>query len=185
MKRTLITAALTLPAHWDGVHTIHVTTPDEVEAMMTVAPDAQADLRAAAYGQKFGDRATLYTDETGLHIVAVRRVPAAQVGAQALLAEAYRASPEACDAVARREGAPDWADLTHGLEFAPQDTGGGCAALVAPLPNGHAMSLTNGDSRLPETLQDFYVGVAPEPIAEETFYLFVRGGQLTELFPAA
>ncbi|MFT2720372.1 hypothetical protein ACMT4L_10245 [Deinococcus sp. A31D244] len=68
MKRTLITAALTLPAHWDGIRTIHVTTPDEVEAMMTVAPDIQADLRAAAARHaQHAERVTLHTDETGLH----------------------------------------------------------------------------------------------------------------------
>ncbi|MXV21891.1 hypothetical protein [Deinococcus xianganensis] len=185
MKRTLITAALTLPALWNGTDPIRATTPDDVDALLTVAPEAQADLRAAAHGQQSGDRATLYTDETGAHVIAVRPVPAAQVKAQRLLAEAYRVAPEACDAVARREGAQDWADLTHGLTFTGQDTGGGCTALVADLRSGHALSLTNGDSRFPDTLQDFYVGVAPTAIEEETFSLFVRGGVVTELFPAA
>jgi len=45
--------------------------------------------------------------------------------------------------------------------------------------------LTNGDSRFPANRLDFSAGVAPTFIGVETFYLFVRGGVVTELFPAA
>ena len=45
--------------------------------------------------------------------------------------------------------------------------------------------MINGGSRFPATRRDSSVSVAPTAIEEETFSLFVRGGVMTDLFPAA
>ncbi|OWL95445.1 hypothetical protein CBQ26_11830 [Deinococcus indicus] len=185
-RRTIINALLTLPHDWDGQRTVHVRTADDVEAMMTVAPEIQADLRAAAARHaQHADRVTLHTDETGLHIVAVNVTPAHLIEAHQRLADAYRAAPAACDAAARATGAQDWADLVHGRHFARVCLGGTCAALAADVQGGYTLLLSNAGPGFPDSLTSYDVTLTHLAGEVSIFGLRVKSGQITNLYPAA
>ena len=66
-------AALELPAHWDGRHTVHVADDEGNEAQMTVEPAVANALRRAALlaQHRLCRRIDLGLDTSGLHIVEV------------------------------------------------------------------------------------------------------------------
>ncbi|GAA5437705.1 hypothetical protein [Deinococcus aquaticus] len=170
-RRTIINALLTLPHDWDGQRTAHVRTTDDVEAMMTVAPEIQADLRAAATRHaQHADRVTLHTDETGLHIVAINVTPADELEPHAYLLEASRAAPAWCDAVAHREGVTSWADLVHGLKFDILKDGPRHLGLHSLLPSGHALFISDSGQGVPRNLAGFQ-------LTHRALHLTVRDGR--------
>lgn len=91
--------------------------------------------------------------------------------ARAILQRVYELDSALLDARARSLGASDWQALTDGLEFSGQDTGGGCMMLVAALPGGYGLGITDGDAGFPTDVRSFWVGIMDQE-GEELLSLF-------------
>ena len=70
---TLDFAALELPPHWDGKHTVHVEDSEGNAAQMTVERCVSNAMRRAALLAQHGlcSRIDLGLDSSGLHVVSV------------------------------------------------------------------------------------------------------------------
>jgi len=96
---------------------------------------------------------------------------------QGILKAAYALAPARLQDAARAVGATDWDDLTGGLTFSGQDTGGGCLMMVASLPGGYLLGVTDGEAGWPTDEGTFWVGVSDEESGDELAWVFSTGDQ--------
>jgi len=91
--------------------------------------------------------------------------------------KAYTLDSGGLDATLRGLNLPEWAALVAGLEFQSWDTGGGCMMLVADLPRECRLGITDGETGLPSSAENFCVGITDSD-GEEVYAAFVTGGQV-------
>jgi hypothetical protein len=78
---------------------------------------------------------------------------------QTILHRAYERDSLGLDTIARQLGAADFPTLTSELEFGGWDSGGGCMMLLAELPAGHRLQLTDGEVDVPTNADQWCVGI--------------------------
>ena len=94
-----------------------------------------------------------------------------------ILKRAYALDATNLDATAYLLGKQGWAELVEGMELEEADTGGGFAMLTGELPDlGYFLSITDGESSLPRSTEDFYVGITQEPGEGELYFVSARNG---------
>ncbi|MVN87602.1 hypothetical protein GO986_12580 [Deinococcus sp. HMF7620] len=98
---------------------------------------------------------------------------------RSILQRAYELDGATLDHLAAGYGAGNWAELTGSLSFEGMGIGGGGMALVAQTSAGPWVSLTDGETDVPDSDIDFCLIIEPELFAGEDYALFVNAGQVT------